>query len=88
MSKEAVENFLQAVGQDPALQAKMQSEANAKDDPVGYIVEMAAQQGHVFTAEEFLATCASAEGPLSDHELESVAGGARPKFIVLKKGAS
>ena len=78
MSKEAVEQFMQAASQDAALQQKL-------EDAQGFVevVQIGAQKGYQFTEDEVQAFLRergipieeSAEGELSEEALDAVAGG-------------
>lgn len=83
MSTVAVQNFLDQVGKDEALQADLAKAVEAENDRVA-VTELAKSKGYEFTPEELAAEVERRRqeviqrqegGELSDEELEAVAGG-------------
>lgn len=83
MSTVAVQNFLDQVGEDEALQIDLAKALEAENDRVA-VTELAQSKGYEFTPEELAAEVErrrqeaiqrQEEGELSDEELEAVAGG-------------
>jgi predicted ribosomally synthesized peptide with nif11-like leader len=78
MSKESVEQLMQAAGLDPALQKKLEGAEGFAE-----VMRIGAEKGYQFTEEEVQAFLSergvtfedSAEGELSEEALETVAGG-------------
>ncbi|WP_169218733.1 Nif11-like leader peptide family natural product precursor [Brasilonema sp. UFV-L1] len=78
MSKESVEQFMQAAGLDAALQKKLEAAEGFAE-----VVEIGAEKGYQFTEEEVQAFLSergitleeSQEGELSEAALDAVAGG-------------
>ena len=76
MPTENITKFSQAVAASPELQAQVQAiHAAAARDTAEKIAALSAESGAPVTAEEFLASAHSAQGELSDEQLEAVAGG-------------
>lgn len=76
MSQESVKEFYQVLENDSELQGLVKA-ANSSVD----IVQIAANRGYEFTAEELETTMqeAIAEGELTEEQLELVAGGDKTK---------
>ena len=76
MSTENITKFSQAVANSSELQAKVQSiHADAARETADKIAALSAETDAPFTADEFLASAQSAQGELSEEQLESVSGG-------------
>ena len=73
MSQEDITQFLQAVREDPSLQEKLKSAADADA-----LIAVAKAAGFSISAEELK----DAEAHLSEEEMESVAGGCMDQTIV------
>lgn len=77
MSKENIITFLEAAKNNPELQKQIGAiYAEAKKSTAEELAKLAADAGTPFTAEEFVAASRSAQGELSEAQLEGVAGGA------------
>lgn len=76
MSQESVKEFYQVLENDPELQELVKAA-----DSSANIVQIAANKGYEFTAEELEITMqeAIAEGELKEEELELIAGGDKTK---------
>lgn len=83
MSTAAVQDFLNKVGEDGALQAELAQAMEAENDRAA-VTELAKSKGYDFTADELSAEIEQRQqevatrqeaGQLSDEELEAVAGG-------------
>jgi predicted ribosomally synthesized peptide with nif11-like leader len=83
MSIEAVQQFLQQVSEDTALQSRLSDAINSDNDRDA-VTQLGNQQGYSFTSEELWAEVQRRQsefqqrqeaGELSDEELEAVAGG-------------
>lgn len=83
MSTTAVQEFLDKVGEDEALQADLAKALEAENDRAA-VTDLAQSKGYEFTPEELAAEVAKRQqeamqrqeaGELSDEELEAVAGG-------------
>jgi len=92
MSTKKVEEFLNNVGEDEALQAELSQALEAENDREA-VTALAKSKGYDFSSEELWAEIQKrqaelnqqeASGELSDEELEAVAGGATPAspFII------
>ena len=92
MSTKKVEEFLNNVGEDEALQAEL-SEALEQENDREAVTALAKSKGYDFSSEELWAEIQKrqaelnqqeASGELSDEELEAMAGGATPAspFII------
>lgn len=87
----SINQFYQEVMQDAALQQQFQA-AHDRESLVNLSVELGQQKGYNFTsneAEEWLKSAAAqlpsesgTQGELNEEELEAVAGGATPTFII------
>ncbi len=85
MSVETVNQFYQAILQDPALKQQFRTAAESESDQelLQMAVEQGQKHGYSFTTEEVAQAIATAQLPaetegnveLSDHQLEAVAGG-------------
>ncbi len=76
MSTENITKFTETVAASPELQAKIQAiQAAAARETAVRIAALSAETEAPFTADEFLASAQSAQGELSDEQLESVSGG-------------
>lgn len=92
MSTAAVQDFLNQVGKDAALQAELAQAMEAENDRAA-VTELAQSKGYDFTADELSAEINQRQqeaatgqeaGQLSDEELEAVAGGGMiPPFNTL-----
>jgi predicted ribosomally synthesized peptide with nif11-like leader len=90
MSITKVEEFLNKVGEDAALQAELAKALEAENDRQA-VTELANSKGYEFSSEELWAEIQkrqaefeqnqAAAGELSDDELEAVAGGATPVVV-------
>lgn len=83
MAITAVQEFLEKVGQDEALQTELAQALEAENDRQA-VTELAQSKGYEFSPEELWAevekrqAAVGQSGELSDDELEEVAGGATP----------
>jgi predicted ribosomally synthesized peptide with nif11-like leader len=88
MSLANVKSFMVAVNQDPALQQRLVATSDPAES-VRIAVQMGAERGLPFTAEEFQAGVRSPQvegsGELSDDQLGAVAGG---KLVLAFKPAT
>lgn len=91
MSIESVNQFLQKVSEDSAIQEELAKAMEAENDRQA-VVELGAKYGCQFTGEELMAEiekrqqAAASAGELNEEELESVAGGAcTPALISVSK---
>ena len=89
MSTKKVEEFLNNVGEDEALQAELSKALEAENDREA-VTALAKSKGYDFSSEELWAEIQKrqaefnqqeASGELSDEELEAVAGGGTPLSI-------
>jgi len=89
MSLTQVEEFLNNVGEDQALQADLAKALEAENDREA-VTALAKSKGYDFSSEELWAAIQKrqaefsqkeAAGELSDEELEAVAGGATPMAV-------
>ena len=90
MSATAVQGFLGKIAEDESLQSELAKAMEADDDRAA-VTELAKSKGYEFTSEELWAEIQArqaeleqrqAAGELSDEELEAVAGGGTPFFVV------
>lgn len=90
MSLETVQQFLQKVSEDAALQAELTQSLQAENDREA-VTELAAKHGYSFSSEELWAEiqkrqsefeARQAAGELSEEELEAVAGGITPTAVL------
>jgi predicted ribosomally synthesized peptide with nif11-like leader len=91
-----VEEFLNNVGEDQALQAELANALEAENDREA-VTALAKSKGYDFSSEELWAAIQKrqaefsqkeAAGELSDEELEAVAGGVTPAAAGLAFGAA
>lgn len=91
MATTAVQEFLDKVGQDQALQAELGQAMEAENDREA-VTELGKSKGYNFSPEELWAEVQKRQaesqktiqaGELSDAELEEVAGGATPTTVAL-----
>jgi predicted ribosomally synthesized peptide with nif11-like leader len=87
MSTKKVEEFLNNVGEDEALQAELSQALESSENDREAVTALAKSKGYDFSSEELWAEIQKrqaefsqqeAAGELSDEELEAVAGGATP----------
>ena len=90
MSVNKVEEFLNQIAEDEALQADLAQALEAENDREA-VTELANSKGYDFSSEELWAEIQKrqaefeqkqAAGELSDEELEAVAGGVTPTYIL------
>ncbi|GCL37701.1 MAG: Nif11-like leader peptide family RiPP precursor [Sphaerospermopsis kisseleviana] len=93
MSVNKVEEFLNQIAEDEALQTDLAKALEAENDREA-VTELANSKGYDFSSEELWAEIQKrqaefeqkqAEGELSDEELEAIAGGISPTFIFAAK---
>jgi len=89
MSTKKVEEFLNNVGEDEALQAELSQALESENDREA-VTALAKSKGYDFSSEELWAEIQKrqaelnqqeASGKLSDEELEAVASGISPKLL-------
>jgi predicted ribosomally synthesized peptide with nif11-like leader len=93
MSVNKVEEFLNQIAEDEALQADLAKALEAENDRAA-VTELANSKGYDFSSEELWAEIQKRQaefeqkqtaGELSDEELEAIAGGISPTFIFTAK---
>lgn len=91
MSLTKVEEFLNNVGEDQALQAELSQALESENDREA-VTALAKSKGYEFSSEELWAEIQKRQaefsqketaGELSEEELEAVAGGATPGFVAV-----
>jgi len=90
MSHTKVEDFLNKVGEDEALQAELSKALESENDREA-VTALAKSKGYEFSSEELWAEIQKRQaefnqketaGELSDEELEAVAGGVTPTVVI------
>jgi len=90
MSLETVQQFLQSVSDDPALQQELTQSLQADNDREA-VTQLAAKHGYTFSSDELWVEvqkrqsdfeARQAAGELTDEELEAVAGGITPTAVL------